>query len=185
MLGWGVGTTLPMLLSARYGCRARRRSFAAAGMALALAGRAAGLVPALHPTASVRSSSRQLLKATAATTTTPLPVRASATRRRYWGVAVKGARAALSTGVGVCGDGGRVMWPASSGARIMSSFGSSGALFSTQSSYEMTAGDLALEAQIKSKGDAIRDLKAGGASKDELKPHIEVCILIEAVHVGT
>ena len=39
----------------------------------------------------------------------------------------------------------------------------------------MSAGDLALEAQIKTKGDAIRELKAGGASKDDLKPHIEVC----------
>lgn len=58
----------------------------------------------------------------------------------------------------------------------MSSSGSSAALCSTKSSYEMSAGDLALEAQIKTKGDAIRDLKAGGASKDDLKPHIEVCI---------
>eukprot|EP00904_Undaria_pinnatifida_P002120 jgi/Undpi1/11909/HiC_scaffold_4.g01608.m1 len=65
----------------------------------------------------------------------------------------------------------------------MSSFGSSGALFSTQSSYEMTAGDLALEAQIKSKGDAIRDLKAGGASKDELKPHIEELLELKQLYV--
>lgn len=49
------------------------------------------------------------------------------------------------------------------------------ALCSAKSTYEMSAGDLALEAQIKTKGDAIRDLKAGGASKDDLKPHIEVC----------
>lgn len=44
----------------------------------------------------------------------------------------------------------------------------------SRSTVEVSAGDLALEAQIKAKGNAIRELKAGGATKDELKPHIEV-----------
>lgn len=61
------------------------------------------------------------------------------------------------------------------GARMMCSAGSSVAESSGGgSAVEASAGDLALVAQIKAKGDAIRDLKAGGASKDDLKPHIEV-----------
>ncbi|CAM9859881.1 unnamed protein product, partial [Laminaria digitata] len=182
VLGWGARALLPMLLSSRYGCRARRRSFAA-GMALALAGRAAGLIPAFHPTttttAAMRSSSRQLMKATAATTT--VPSRASP-RRRYLGAATKDARASLLSRSGSGGSAG-VRWPASGGARIMSASGSSTAMCSTQSSYEMTAGDLALEAQIKTKGDAIRDLKAGGASKDDLKPHIEELLELKQLYV--
>lgn len=39
---------------------------------------------------------------------------------------------------------------------------------------EVSAEGLELEASIKAKGDTIRELKAGGASKDDLKPHIEV-----------
>lgn len=40
--------------------------------------------------------------------------------------------------------------------------------------FEVSAEGLEIGASIKSKGDTIRDLKAGGASKDDLKPHIEV-----------
>lgn len=46
------------------------------------------------------------------------------------------------------------------------------------SAVEVSAEGLELEASIKSKGDTIRELKAGGASKDDLKPHIEVRVFI-------
>lgn len=42
------------------------------------------------------------------------------------------------------------------------------------SAVEVSAEAAALEAQIKSKGETIRDLKAEGTAKDALKPHIEV-----------
>lgn len=45
---------------------------------------------------------------------------------------------------------------------------------SSAASTELSAEGVALTAQIKAKGDAIRDLKTGGASKDDLRPHIEV-----------
>lgn len=39
---------------------------------------------------------------------------------------------------------------------------------------EVSADVAALDGQIKVKGETIRELKAGGAAKDALKPHIEV-----------
>lgn len=78
--------------------------------------------------------------------------------------------------LGSCGSGrahGR--WTAT-GARLMCASSASVAENSgtSSSAVDLSAGDLALGAQIKAKGDAIRELKAGGASKDDLMPHIEV-----------
>lgn len=41
---------------------------------------------------------------------------------------------------------------------------------------EVSAEGVEIGASIKAKGDAIRDLKAGGCSKEDLKPHIEVSL---------
>lgn len=61
------------------------------------------------------------------------------------------------------------------GARVtMCSAASAGGGAAAATAVEVSAEGLELDASIKTKGDTIRELKAGGASKDDLKPHIEV-----------
>lgn len=55
---------------------------------------------------------------------------------------------------------------------FMSSQGS--AAVAVGSGVELSAEAVALDSQIKAKGEVIRELKTGGAAKDDLKPHIEV-----------
>jgi len=54
------------------------------------------------------------------------------------------------------------------------------ALFSTTSSSLTQEEKASLEAQIKSKGDEIRELKANGASKDEVAPFVEQLLKLKA-----
>lgn len=144
------------------GARARRASLAA-GMALALVGRVAGFVPhAVRPTAATSAaasirSSRSLTKAST-------PRRASST----WLARSRRTNVAPSSYVAVLSGSGMAKARRSSGvgARMMCA--------ASSNTVEVSAGDLALEAQIKAKGDTIRELKGGGATKEDLKPHIEV-----------
>lgn len=150
-----------MLISIHDVCRARRKSLAA-GMALALAGRAAALIPAA--TTTMRSGPIMKAVSTAATATSA--VRVLSTRRRGWGVAPGVGGASLV----YCANGSaRTRWLGhGNGARMMMcSTGAAAAV-------EVSAEGVEIGASIKIKGDTIRDLKAGGASKDDLKPHIEV-----------
>ena len=157
-------------------------------MALALAGRTAGLVPVIRApaanTAACSTASRccsstclrtdTLVKATSgATYTGSTPVRLYC-RRRGW---VTGSASSSSVSFRKFAAAG----PFSVGARIMCTSSSSVAESTNHDvdsssglGEELSAGDLALSAQIKAKGDDIRDLKDGGASKDDLRPHIEV-----------
>lgn len=150
-----------MLLSINDVGGARRKSLAA-GMALALAGRAAALVPAA--TTTMRSG--PIMKA-GSTATATSAVRVLCTRRRGWGVATGVGSASL---VHCTNGSARTRWLGrGNGARAILCSTNAGA-----AAVEVSADGLEIGASIKSKGDAIRDLKAGGASKDELKPHIEV-----------
>lgn len=105
-------------------------------------------------------------------------VREMSTRRRPWGVPVA-ARASLVTY-----DNGGSHWRWSSSRRA-GARARVGMMCSTSTAaagaVEVSAEGLEIGASIKAKGDAIRDLKAGGISKDDLKPHIEV----RMVHVTT
>ncbi|CAN0381171.1 unnamed protein product [Pylaiella littoralis] len=162
-----------MLLSINDVCGARRKSLAA-GMALALAGRAAALVPA--STATLRSG--PVMKAVSAATATS-HVRVLSTRRRGWGVAPGISGAPLVN----CANGGaRTRWMGRhNGDRTMMC--SAGAGAGAASVEEVSAEGLEIGASITSKGDTIRDLKAGGASKDELKPHIEELLELKQRYV--
>ncbi|CAM9750858.1 unnamed protein product [Ascophyllum nodosum] len=185
-----------MLLYYRGSCRTRRSSLAA-GMALALAGRTAGLVPVIRApaanTAACRTASRccsstclrtdTLVKATSgATYTGSTPVRLYC-RRRGW---VTGSASSSSVSFRKFAAAG----PFSVGARIMCTSSSSVAESTNHDvdsssglGEELSAGDLALSAQIKAKGDDIRDLKDGGASKDDLRPHIEELLELKQLFV--
>ncbi|CAM9909829.1 unnamed protein product [Scytosiphon promiscuus] len=136
--------------------KAGRRTLAAS-MALAFAGRAAALVPA--SVASMRCS-RPLMTRTgsrgAAATSSAL--RALSSRRRS-----RVSRWVESRSAGVP----RMMMCSSSAAP----------------SVEVSAEGLEIGASIKAKGDTIRDLKAGGASKDDLKPHIEELLELKQLYV--
>lgn len=175
-----------MLKSYIDSCRARRCSLAA-GMALALAGRSAGLVPALRVPASTNSARQNA------------SLRSSRSSCLRSGILVKDIAIVNTPGcmtvrplskgldwanVPLSSMGCRVITvarPATGRQRRMCSNSNvaenrSGSVVGDSSSIEgeLSAGDLALSAQIKAKGDMIRDLKAGGATKNELRPHIEV-----------
>lgn len=138
--------------------RARRRSLVA-GMTLALACRGAALVT---------NSASTLVRARvvhAATPTTTAVRRLS--RRTAFGVAVPGARRIGGSSLTHCADG-------SSRCHTMRRAGGARVSMCSGTAVEVSAEGLELEASIKTKGDTIRELKAGGASKDDLKPHIEV-----------
>lgn len=172
-----------MLKSYVNSCRARRCSLAA-GMALALAGRSAGLVPALRvPTSSnsaraLRSSlssclrSGILVKDISIVNTLDCMAMRPLSRGLHWANvplcslscrAITVARLATGRERRMCSNS-NVAENRSSSVVGESSYVEEG----------LSAGDLALSAQIKAKGDTIRDLKAGGVTKDELRPHIEV-----------
>lgn len=137
--------------------RARRRSLAA-GMTLALACRGAALVT---------NSASAVVRGRVANAATPA-VRALS-RRTVLGVAV--ARRIGGSSLVHCASGGSQMLRRAGGGRV-SMCSSAGA--SAGGAVEVSAEGLELEGSIKTKGDTIRELKAGGASKDDLKPHIEV-----------
>lgn len=158
-----------MLQSYRESCRTRRASLVA-GMALALAGRSVGFVPAGTRTASVRT--RPMSKVAMRT---PLfgHSRASSVSSTYrlnqrtWhtlDMQILAGRVAANP----CCVTSRGVY---AGPVAMCS---AQATATDGSSVEVTAEAAALEAQIKLKGDFIRDLKASGTEKGNLKPHIEV-----------
>lgn len=60
----------------------------------------------------------------------------------------------------------------------MCSAASAGGGGAAATAVEVSAEGLELDASIKTKGDTIRELKADGASKDDLKPHIEVRVFM-------
>lgn len=156
-----------MLQSCRDGCRARRASVAA-GMALALAGRAAGFVPSGVRAASVRS--RPLPKVVARAS--PLISCRSTTicdgsYRRFDRNQDVQASAAMLTGAVRSHSGS----PYAHGGPLMCSVQ---ATSSGGGTVEVPAEASTIESQIKAKGDVIRELKAAGTPKDDLKPHIEV-----------
>lgn len=149
--GWAVATDLHGQEPGAHtpfgrGMHKASRRTLAASMALALAGRASALVPA----ASMRCS-RPLMTGARSAAATTSALRALSSRRRprvsSW---VQNRSGSVS----------RVMMCSSSAAP----------------SVEVSAEGLEIGASIKAKGDTIRDLKAGGASKDDVKPHIEVCM---------
>lgn len=166
-----------MLLSCRLGYRAGRRSLAV-GMALALATRAAGLVPAIRaPTSSsiTRSLSSRHghagTRAVAATGDTRLSSRVPPNGRAW-------IPSPHTPGASSHYDGGRLSFSAGRARRTMyvPASGSSAAAVNDggPSPVDVSEAAVALDSQIKAKGDAIRKLKAEGASKTDLKPHIEV-----------
>lgn len=136
--------------------RARRRSLAA-GMTLALACRGAALVT---------NSASALVKARLANVATPA-VRALP-RRTAWGVARRVGGPSLVQ----CANGSPHTIRRGGGGSVTMCSGAAAGLAGAD--VEVSAEGLALEASIKTKGDTIRELKAGGASKDDLKQHIEV-----------
>ena len=138
--------------------RARRRSLAA-GMTLALACRGAALIT---------NSASAVVRARVAKAATPNPAVRLLSRRTALGVA---RRVGGSSPVH-CANGGFHMMRRAVGGRV-TMCSAAGA-----SAVEVSAEGLELEASIKTKGDTIRELKAGGASKDDLKPHIEVRVFI-------
>lgn len=138
--------------------RARRRSLAA-GMTLALACRGAALIT---------NSASAVVRARVANAATPNPAVRLLSRRTALGVA---RRVGGSSPVH-CANGGFHMMRRAVGGRV-TMCSAAGA-----SAVEVSAEGLELEASIKTKGDTIRELKAGGASKDDLKPHIEVRVFI-------
>lgn len=154
----------------------RARASLAAGMALALVGRTVALVPTAAST--IRSARRggpfMRLGATAA----PSAVRAMSTRRRPWGVPVA-STASLAT---YANGGSHLRWSSSRRAGARARVGMMCSTSASTADVEVSAEGLEIGASIKAKGDAIRDLKAGGVSKDELKPHIEVCMLHVTTH---
>lgn len=139
--------------------RARRRSLAA-GMTLALACRGAALV-----TNSAAASA--LVRARVASAATPA-VRVQS-RRAALGVAHRISGSSLVH----CANGSSHTMRRAGGERVTMCSGAAGS--AGAAAVEVSAEGLELASSIKAKGDTIRDLKAGGASKDDLKPHIEVC----------
>lgn len=155
-----------MLQSCHDSCRSRRASLAA-GMALALAGRAVGFVPSGTRAAYVRPRA--------------LPKEAARTSSVYYGNSFPrsidsyrrfcGATSIWMTHVTFASRRGREGCRRVHGAPLMCSAQASTA---GSGAIEVSAEAAALEAQIKEKGDAIRELKAAGTAKDSLKPYIEV-----------
>lgn len=128
-------------------------------MAFALACRGAALVttPASGPLMKASGAARSGAAATSAS-------RLLSTRRRAWGVYRRSGGSPLLS----CGSESRHTIKRGGGARMMMCTAASGV--------ELSAEGVEIGASIKAKGDVVRDLKAAGVSKEDLKPHIEVCL---------
>eukprot|EP00903_Cladosiphon_okamuranus_P012906 g12050.t1 len=152
--------------------RVRRRSLAA-GMTLALACRGAALVTSSASAAAV-------VRGRASTGTAATPAVRALSRRTALGVAV--ARRIGGYSLVYCADGGpHAIRRAGRGRMAMCS--SAGAGAAAGGAVEVSAEGLELDSSIKTKGDTIRELKAGGASKDDLKPHIEELLELKQLYV--
>ncbi|CAM9440522.1 unnamed protein product [Ectocarpus sp. 4 AP-2014] len=153
------------------------RASLAAGMALALVGRTVALVPTAASTIryAKRGGPFMRLGAIAA----PAAVRAMSTRRRHWGVPV----AATASLVAYANGGSHLRWSSSCRAGARARVGMMCSTSTSTTDVEVSAEGLEIGASIKAKGDAIRDLKAGGVSKDELKPHIEELLELKQLYV--